>query len=719
MIGKNDNNQGHGPLQIVHDFKFTALNVKDDYSILDSMGYTEKAAYIRSRIDRLCRMGYGGVVMNVDYKDYLRSPEGFRLFFECAEYARSQGMRVWIYDEQYYPSGSAGGLTLVDRPELEAVALACVTKDIKVYDPLSAIRIPSPCGYSELKYAVAAPIADGEPRHSERRIISDKKDLGGGLCFYAPAGEWRVWCFFIRPLYELTQFCMGTRASRRYISVFNKNAVEEFYRVTFEKGYKEYYNGQLSDIVDAVFTDEPYSPFYLKTRKLENKTLMPSFSVYDEPSESIEILPYIPWEQTVPQRYSEKYGRRIEESLPDLFCDTPTASDARIKFYTLLSEMSMEAFPEQMSGLLGKDGVALSGHYYGEESFDFQPVFFGDILEHLGVMGIPGCDCLWSDIDRLRYSVSCKLASSAAHRSCRDEVMIEASNMVDKDQNITLKKAKAAISAMFIHGITLITSYYGENMLPEEEMKAFAGHISSLSRIFLGGKYRINTLLYYPFENLCADRSPMGITEGNWNGEDHLGIGLASETLMKRQVCFDFINKKGLLSCELCDGYLMTPYGERVKYVVFPDIPFVDNEVAVFICEARRRGVEIIFNGKKREITNIPFEPLALGDTYPTSELSLDEYDPYITVMHRAFDEYDLFMVMNTDGISHKLNIGISIGEGDKLFRVDHLTGEKLGLEYVLCNGKACVSAEIPELEHMIIGRWHTLPKQDTNDKTF
>lgn len=709
---KNDKDRKYGPLQIVHDFKFTALNVKDDYSILDRLDYNGKVAYVKSRIDRLYRMGYGGVVMNVDYNEYLQISEAFKLFFECAGYAKSLGMQVWIYDEQYYPSGSAGGLTLVDHPELEAAALACVTKDVKVYDPVSAIRIPSPCGYSELKYALAAPIVDGEVRHSERIVVSDKKDLGGGLCFNAPEGEWRIWCFFVRPLYELTRFCMGTRASRRYISVFNKKAVERFYKVTFEEGYKKYFNESLSNIVDAVFTDEPYSPFYSKTSKLPNKTLMPSCSVYDEPHDSVEIYPYVPWELTVPQRYMEKYGHSIEESLPDIFFDTPETTEARIKFYTLLSDMSKEAFPEQMSSKLGNDGVGLSGHYYGEEGFDFQPAFFGDILEHLGVMGIPGCDCLWSDIDVLRYSVACKLASSAAHLAAREEVMIEASNMVDKDQNITLQKAKAAISVMFVHGITLITSYYGENMLPDAEMKEFTGHIAALSRIFYGGKYRVNTLLYHPFENLCAECNPQGIVEGNFNGEDRFGISSASAALMKRQVCFDLVNKKNLLSCEICDGYLKTPYGEHIKYVVFPDIPWIDDEVADFICDAKRRGIEIIFDGKKRSIPKITFEQVFLSDgVYPNSELSLNEYDPYISVMHRAFLEYDLFMIMNTDVVSHNVNIKINSGGGAKYFIIDHLTQKRTEIECVLREEKACFSTQIPALDIVIIGKWKQMNK--------
>ena len=699
----NDNTKfGLGPLQIVHDFKFVALNVKDDYSVLDTLSYGEKAEYIKSRIDRLHRLGYGGVVMNVDSKGYLKKPEDFELFFECAEYAKSLGLRVWIYDEQYYPSGAAGGLVLVDHPELEALALACVREDFVVDDSVGAIRVPSPYGYSELKYAVAAPIRGGEVVHGERLIVSERRDLAGGLCFHAEPGEWRVWCFFQRPLYEQTYFSQGTRASRRYISVFNKKAVERFYQVTFEDGYNAYADGRLSRIVDAVFTDEPYSPFYKKYEKSSapaNRTHMASVSIYDEPKSEVRIFPYVPWETSLPDRFFVKYGRNIEDTLPDIFDETPATIGARIDFYSLLSEMSLEAFPRQMSDKLGGEGVLLSGHYYGEEGLDFQPIFYGDILEHLGTMGIPGCDCLWSDLEVLRYSIACRLASSAAHLTSREDVMIEASNMVDKDQNITLARAKAAISTMFAHGVTVITSYYSEHFLPDDEIIEFNAHISALSRLFKGGKNKINTLLYYPFENLCADRYPMGILEGNNNGEDHLGVARMATKLIQHQVCFDIVNKRHLLSCEFLDGYLLTPYGERVEYIVFPSVSFVDEDVARFVEKAQARGVNILFDGEKREISNVLFaKRFVFEEKMPASACNLLKCDDRVIAIRRAFDGYELLMLMNTDDKAHDVRFDSEGMGACELFLVDLLTSEetRLGAE---------ISISIPPLEQVIIKR--------------
>ena len=703
-IGKDPK---HGPLQIVHDFKFVALNVKDDYSILDTLDYSGKVEYIKSRIDRLYNLGYGGLVMNVDYRGYLRDPGDFSLFFECAKYAKSLGMRIWIYDEQYYPSGGAGGLVLVDHPELEAVALACVSRDFTVTDHAEAIRIASPNGYSELKYAIIAPIENGEVNHEKRRTVSGFRDLGGGLCYNAPVGSWRVWCFFLRPLFELTKFAKGMRASRRYVSIYNKKAIERFYDVTFRDGYCAHAGCKLSDVVDAVFTDEPYTPFYANRQVDPNdtqKTYMPSESICDRAHPDIKIYPYVPWELTLPEQFFQRYGHSIEESLPDIFDETPHTRGERVKFYTLLSDMSRVAFAEQMANRLETEGVLFSGHYYGEEGFDFQPIFHGDILDHLGVMGIPGCDSLWSGLDRLRYSTACKIASSAAHISSKEKVMIEASNMVDVDQNITLPVAKAAISTMFAHGVNVITSYYGEHLLPDNEMREFTAHISSLSALVDGGKYKINTLLYYPFENLAAARYPMGIVEGNDNGEDSLKIGQTSAKLMSHQALFDLINKKNLLASEICDGYVSTAYGEKVEYIVFPEIPWLDPEVESFISRAADNGVKIIFDGKTPDFCKQLLSKTAiLGDIYPQPRLSLSNENPYILFTEFEFKDRKLLMLTNTDATDFDGEITVRLKESSTPMLVNLATGKCENLNSTPTADGFKAQIHIPALEPIFI----------------
>ena len=117
--------------------------------------HDEKLSHMKKRVDSLYEKGYGGIVMNVDHINYLSTPESFERVKEIALYAKAKGMKVWLYDEQYYPSGAAGGHVLKGHPEFEAAALSCVTKEITIGQNEGAIRVPSPLGHSPLKFAFA------------------------------------------------------------------------------------------------------------------------------------------------------------------------------------------------------------------------------------------------------------------------------------------------------------------------------------------------------------------------------------------------------------------------------------------------------------------------------------------------------------------------------------------------------------------------------------
>ena len=91
------------------------------YQIIHS-GVVNGDAAARSYQER----GYAGVVGNLPYtrtfpKDkaaWEATKKGFQAFL-------SRGMHVWIYDENGYPSGTAGGAVIEADPSLEAEGLYC------------------------------------------------------------------------------------------------------------------------------------------------------------------------------------------------------------------------------------------------------------------------------------------------------------------------------------------------------------------------------------------------------------------------------------------------------------------------------------------------------------------------------------------------------------------------------------------------------------------
>ncbi len=95
-------------------------------------GATDEA--MRTRVIALKEAGLGGMVVNVSFKNYLRDEAAWDHFKRGVQIAHNEGMRLWIYDEEGYPSGAAGGRVLEAAPTTEAQGL------IRVVDPSGKIH---------------------------------------------------------------------------------------------------------------------------------------------------------------------------------------------------------------------------------------------------------------------------------------------------------------------------------------------------------------------------------------------------------------------------------------------------------------------------------------------------------------------------------------------------------------------------------------------------
>ena len=149
-------------------------------------------------------LGLGGIVCNVAFDSYLRSEANWQTLVEAVKACAEVGLRVWIYDEDGYPSGAAGGLVLKENRDFEALALA--------YHPSRA-----------------------DP-------------------------------FIIRASYEYTHASNNFYAARRYPNLMDQAAVASFIRATHDAYYQrlEPFFGKT---IEAFFTDEPRLFDYLTVQQ--------------------------------------------------------------------------------------------------------------------------------------------------------------------------------------------------------------------------------------------------------------------------------------------------------------------------------------------------------------------------------------------------------------------------------------------------------------------
>lgn len=89
---------------------------------LDQWPSTTNAG-LRDRLRALKAAGLGGIVVSVSTKNNLLDRSAWDVMHRGVMLARREGLRVWIYDEDGYPSGAAGGRVFDRAPDVEAVGL--------------------------------------------------------------------------------------------------------------------------------------------------------------------------------------------------------------------------------------------------------------------------------------------------------------------------------------------------------------------------------------------------------------------------------------------------------------------------------------------------------------------------------------------------------------------------------------------------------------------
>lgn len=695
-------NRHFGPIQIVHDFQFVALNLKADlYEFGPDMDENARRAHIKARLDRLKERGYAGIVISVDNRNYLQDEAALERMAWTVDYAWDLGMRIWLYDEQYYPTGAAGGLVLKGHPELEAMALCCVEKEVD--SPESAVRVMSPMGHSSLKYAYA------RSESGKLEDISHWHDPAGNLCWDCSGGKWHVYCFFLRPMYDGSNYMRALRARRRYPCVCDKRVIERFLQVTYEP-YARVLGNRLAEKIEAVFTDEPSNSMYGEWPKDSDpdkdneRSRFPSVSIYDRPEIQIPGYPFLPWPDGIEETFQERNGYALAPILPDLFGREPAMKQRR-DFFETMGAMFDAAYNDQFVDALSRYDMLYSGHWLAEESFTKHPYLYGDVLYNMGRMDIPGCDMLFSAPEKLRHALACKVVSSAAHQYGRAHSMIEASNMCDADQTFSVERIQLAMAMIFAMGVDTITSYYGEELFDEAGYRRFTAYTSRLGALLDGGTHESQALVYYPYEQFAAlsvvakaDPFPEAVAMQR-------ALEEISETLLSEQVDYDFINKEILCRCSFENGRVITPCGERPGMLIFPDVPFVDAEMGDWIARAVEAGVRVIFVGKQREIPGLAED---CGVEFAEEALRLQSMDfriadaPKLVCMHKRFEGRQVYLLVNTG--ETEINREASVpGTGGELLCLDFDTGEIRKLPFRDANGRRNFALRLPAMTAMAL----------------
>ncbi len=413
-----------------------------------------------SQIESLKKMGFGGFHMHSRggmSTDYL-SDEFMDLVKSCADKAEKEDMVTWLYDEDRWPSGFAGGLLTKDKRYRQRFILLTANKNEGAVDKQTAY-------INGGTYFVAAydiSLNDKGELESYKRIGENDEAKNKKFYIYSSA----------RPDWSRYN-------NQAYVDTLSKEAIDKFIDITHEK-YKETVGDKFGKSIFAMFTDEP--------QFARKETL--GFATQEK-----DVL--LPWTVDFDVTYKEQYGEDILDYIPELFWEKKNGevSTARYHFHDHLCERFTRAFADNIGKWCDDNGIALTGHMMEEVSLHSQTGMLGEAMRSYRAFQIPGIDIL---CDLTEYTTA-KQAQSAVHQYAREGMVSELYGVTNWDFDFRGHKFQGDWQAAL--GVTVRVPHLSWVSMKGSAKRDYPASISEQSPWYKEYKYiedhyaRVNTAL--------------------------------------------------------------------------------------------------------------------------------------------------------------------------------------------------------------------------------
>jgi len=372
------------------------------------------------QIEQFKKMGYGGFHMHVRTgmaTEYL-SEAFMELVKTCVEKARKEEMLAWLYDEDRWPSGAAGGLVTKDEKYRarhllltrvpygqESSKITGLNKEMSGRaENGKLITCFDVCLDENGMLASYSPIAI-PPLSGLARAENPQLDAAGSINLDTTTADMANPRSFRLYVYEEIALPNPWFNNQTYVDTLNPEAIAKFIEITYER-YKDAVSKDFGGVIPAMFTDEPQF-----THKL-------TLGFAQDP---IDVI--LPWTSDLPNTYAAAYGEDLLASLPELLWDLPEGrpSQTRYRYHDHIAERFAQAFADQCGNWCEKHGLALTGHMLEEPTLKSQTVALGEAMRSYRSFHIPGIDMLCDN----REFTSAKQAQSVARQYNRPGVMSE------------------------------------------------------------------------------------------------------------------------------------------------------------------------------------------------------------------------------------------------------------------------------------------------------
>lgn len=414
--------------------------------------------------------------------------------------ARDMGLKLWLYDEYTWPSGTAGKQIPRRYPQYRSASLRIFRHYLSAHDARRRVdlRLPSDV------YRVIAVSAGGQ----KVKLTPE----GGVLRWKAPPGAWHVCVSWVH-------------RDDQYVDTLNPAATRQFIDMTYE-GYRKAVGQWFGSTIIGIFGDEPV---------MFHDTSPSRLGEYDVKS--------FPWTSRMPEEFRADHGYDIGERFPELLEPGPVRRD----LWATATRLYSNSYHRQLAEWCGKHGIAYTAHLLSEEPASALVKTEGDYFMSQRWMQVPSIDEIWTksgfggDYPKKKMPaygttgneapgewVAPKMAQSTAEWMGRQRTIIEVYAL--GPPSITLDEMRRMVNWEAVHGLnsfllavfpsslrgaTISTAYLPALFYQQPWFRYYSHYSDYVARVgymLTRGDRISKTAVVYPAASLWAN--PEGLNNG-------------------------------------------------------------------------------------------------------------------------------------------------------------------------------------------------------------
>lgn len=554
---KNPSNEYRGAPFWAWNCELDKEEVISQTHIFQEMGFGGYHAHVRSGLDT--------EYLGEDFNGCIRA---------SAEEAKKMGMQLYLYDEDRWPSGYAGGI-VTKNPRYSARFLRFTTrksKDEPITDPdgkllkgkllLGRYHVCT-CGNKLISY----------------KRLSDEEG-SAGIQWYA---------------YLETEPPRSFLNNTPYVDTLNKEAIDYFAEITY-RTYQENVGEFFGREIKSIFTDEPQ--FH---RFKHHEFLLPFQSECRPLTDDFD------------NTFVSTYGYSLLDRLPELFWNKNTFSQVRYHYFDHLAERFANAFSDNLGKRCEEMGISLTGHLMEEPKLSTQTQSVADAMRQYRGFQIPGIDMLGG---RFEFTTA-KQAQSALRQYGREGMLSELYGVSRWDSDF--RKYKIGGDWQAALGVTLRVPHLSLMSMKGFSKRDYPASIFYQSPWYKKFKYledhfaRVNTALtrgrplteiavIHPIESFWS-------LYGNSNTKSRCDrydrkFTKITDLLLRAGLDFDFISESTLPELNTEGNYPLKVGNMEYKTVLVPNCITLRTSTIDRLKDFQSKGGKVVFVGDVPEFEN-------------------------------------------------------------------------------------------------------------------